>query len=149
MQTPDTPLPADVLAALARGRSVEAIKLLRSATGIGLKEAKLAIDQHLRGHPLAAPARAATTSASVALPAPVAEALQRGNKLEAIQLLHRHTGLALKDAANAIAAVTQGSAVRSGALSPGEVPRAGGGLWIAVIVAVCLLFAWHFLRGAA
>jgi hypothetical protein len=103
----------------------------------------------LRGNPLAAPARAATISASVALPAPVAEALQRGDRLEAIKLLHRHGGMALKEAGEAIAAVTQGSAVRGGALSPGEVPRAGGGLWIAVIVVACLLFAWHFLRGAA
>ena len=34
------PLPANVQAALERGSAIEAVKLLREATGLGLKEAK-------------------------------------------------------------------------------------------------------------
>jgi len=40
----DRPLPADVIDALRRGNKIEAIKLLRLKTGLGLKEAKDAID---------------------------------------------------------------------------------------------------------
>ncbi|MBK7052371.1 MAG: hypothetical protein RL710_3348 [Pseudomonadota bacterium] len=42
-QQPPT-LPADVLDALLSGNKIEAIKLLRQRTGIGLKEAKDQID---------------------------------------------------------------------------------------------------------
>lgn len=38
-------VPGDVLAALQRGDKIEAIKLLRTARGIGLKEAKDAVDE--------------------------------------------------------------------------------------------------------
>lgn len=41
-------LPADVLDALRRGAMVEAIKRLRSSSGLGLKEAKDAIDAYRR-----------------------------------------------------------------------------------------------------
>jgi ribosomal protein L7/L12 len=37
-------LPANVKAALNRGETIEAIKLLRQATGMGLKDAKDRID---------------------------------------------------------------------------------------------------------
>lgn len=39
-------LPPEVLAALQQGRKIEAIKLLRELKGIGLKEAKDAVDSH-------------------------------------------------------------------------------------------------------
>ena len=38
------PLPADVIAALQRGNKIEAIKRLRQASGLGLKEAKDAVE---------------------------------------------------------------------------------------------------------
>jgi hypothetical protein len=37
-------LPPDVVAAMSAGRKIEAIKLLREAHGIGLKEAKAAVE---------------------------------------------------------------------------------------------------------
>jgi hypothetical protein len=47
------PLPANVLDALQRGNVVlEAIRLLREATRLRLKEAKEVIDEHLRGNPV-------------------------------------------------------------------------------------------------
>jgi len=49
------PLPANVLDALQRGKLIEAIMLLRGSTGLGLKEAKDVIDQHLRAIPVSAP----------------------------------------------------------------------------------------------
>ncbi len=41
------PLPDDVLAALGADRRIEAIKLLREARGIGLKEARKIVDNAL------------------------------------------------------------------------------------------------------
>lgn len=40
----DSSLPADVMLALRAGNKIEAIKLLRAKTGLGLKEAKDAVD---------------------------------------------------------------------------------------------------------
>jgi hypothetical protein len=40
------PLPAEAVAALERGNKIEAIKLVRQAHGIGLKEAKDAVDAY-------------------------------------------------------------------------------------------------------
>jgi ribosomal protein L7/L12 len=44
-------LPTNVLAELARGNKIEAIKLLREQTGLGLKEAKDAVDAAEVGQP--------------------------------------------------------------------------------------------------
>ncbi|WP_411565048.1 ribosomal protein L7/L12 [Rubrivivax sp. A210] len=55
MALPDHPLPHDVLSELQRANKIEAIKRLRQATGLGLKEAKDAVDAHQRA---AAPAAA-------------------------------------------------------------------------------------------
>ncbi len=44
MTTPRHSLPADVLTALEQGQKIEAIKRLRNATGLGLKEAKEAVE---------------------------------------------------------------------------------------------------------
>lgn len=44
MTAPSDKLPANVLDALRRGQKIEAIKLLREQTGIGLKEAKDAVE---------------------------------------------------------------------------------------------------------
>jgi hypothetical protein len=49
--TPELPAPA--LAALKAGNKIEAIKQLRLATGLGLKEAKDWIEAHERGVPAA------------------------------------------------------------------------------------------------
>ncbi len=44
-------LPADVIDAVRRGNKIDAIKLLREHAGIGLKEAKDAVDAFLRASP--------------------------------------------------------------------------------------------------
>ncbi len=45
-------LPWDVASALQKGQKIEAIKLLREARGIGLKEAKDTVDRHVQSDPL-------------------------------------------------------------------------------------------------
>ena len=44
-----TPLPPQVLDAIRSGRTIDAIRLLREATGMDLKSAKDLIDAHARG----------------------------------------------------------------------------------------------------
>jgi Ribosomal protein L7/L12 C-terminal domain len=46
--TSEGSLPPDVIDALNKGRLIEAIKLLRTGSGLGLKEAKDIIDAHIR-----------------------------------------------------------------------------------------------------
>lgn len=43
-------LPPDAVEALARGDKIEAIKITRQHTGLGLKEAKELVDRHEDGH---------------------------------------------------------------------------------------------------
>lgn len=53
-------LPAAAVAALRQGNKIEAIKIVRVEFGLGLKEAKDAVEAHERAHP-AAPDRSAMT----------------------------------------------------------------------------------------
>lgn len=46
----DQELPANVLTAVAAGRKIEAIKLLREATGLGLANAKVLVDRAAARH---------------------------------------------------------------------------------------------------
>jgi hypothetical protein len=43
-------LPGDVIAAIERGHKIEAIKLLREATGLGLANAKVLVDRASATH---------------------------------------------------------------------------------------------------
>jgi len=52
----DQDLPADVLKAIEKGRKIEAIKLLREATGIGLANAKVLVDRAANRHAAKNPA---------------------------------------------------------------------------------------------
>lgn len=47
----EQPLPAAVVAAIQQGRKIDAIKLLRAETGLGLKESKEAVDAYVQRHP--------------------------------------------------------------------------------------------------
>lgn len=44
-------LPGEAIAALERGNKIEAIKLVREAQGLGLKEAKDAVEAYLKHNP--------------------------------------------------------------------------------------------------
>jgi DNA-binding transcriptional MerR regulator len=129
-----------VLAALQRGSIIEAIKLLRESTGLGLKEAKDLIDQHLSGHlaPLT------TTLPPASLPPGVVAALHRGNTIEAIRLLREATGLGLKEAKDAVDAFQSGNQIEPMQRSPGEVPRSSVGIWLVAALAALALLAYYF-----
>ena len=44
-------LPTDVIAAIQANRKIEAIRLLREAQGIGLREAKEAVEAYIKANP--------------------------------------------------------------------------------------------------
>jgi ribosomal protein L7/L12 len=142
MPTPE-PLPPEVLDALRRREVIEAIKLLRKSKGIGLKEAKDRLDQYMQtAHPLHS---AAPPPGSV--PEAIAQALQRGDKAEAIRLARVHAGPGLKEAMKAIEALRGKAGGTSRGLSPGEVRDAGAGTGWFVVLAAAALALIYFLRG--
>ena len=140
MPLPTDPLPDSVLGALQRGNSIEAIKLLRESTGLGLKEAKDRIDEHLSGRttPLATPVSPSS------LPPTVHTALHQGNKIEAIRLLRQATGLGLKEAKDTIDSFQSGNRIEPRKLSPGEVAKSGIGIWLVAALAALALLAYYF-----
>ncbi len=142
MENVTNPLPDNVLEALHQGQTIEAIKLLRLATGLGLKEAKDAVDAHLQGLPVSVP----MASLANQLPASVAEALRSGNKIEAIKLLREQTGLGLKEAKDAVEGMEVRKAGGTGHFPTIEKPKSGSGLSWLIGLVVLGFAAYYFLR---
>lgn len=140
-------LPPEVQDAIQRGDLIQAIKRLREATGLGLKEAKDAVEAHRRGDTMELPA--ATPAAGPAGMADVQRALQAGNKIEAIRLLRELTGVGLKEAKDQVDAMEQvmpRSAAQFGhGLAPGEVRSSSGAWWIVLVIALAAGAYW-FMR---
>ena len=76
------------------------------------------------------------------LPAPVVEALRRGNKVEAIKLLRQQGGLGLKEAKDMVDASGIGPDDKA---APGEVKSGAGALWVVVVVLLALA-GWYLSR---
>ena len=80
--------------AIAAGNKIEAIKVLREATGMGLAEAKAAVERLEQGGSL--PARPAPSSS--ALPLEVRDLARQGKTVEAIKRLRERSGMSLQEA---------------------------------------------------
>lgn len=131
-------LPPEVLSALERGDTIDAIKQLREARGVGLKEAKDLLDAHIRGVPVASQGR----QAHDAFPPDVAEAMRRGEKIEAIRLLRAHNGMGLAAAKEAVERLQETQAGQDMS-APGQVPATGRFAWL-FVAALAVLIAWLF-----
>ena len=82
------------------------------------------------------------------LPPQVVDALQRGEKIEAIKLMRQLSGLGLVQAKDAVEASAHALGAGSGdGLSPGEVPRTGRYVWAVVLAAVFVFVVYRVLRG--
>jgi len=108
-------LEAQVRQQVLAGKKIEAIKIYRQATGVGLKEAKDAVEAVERGQSLPAPVETSWDLASIAQPATPAQLeaelrqqVQQGNKLAAITLYRSATGVGLREAKDAIEALERG-----------------------------------------
>ena len=153
MQQTGPALPPDVLAAIGRRDYIQAIKLLRQSTGLGLKEAKERVDQQTLGMRAHVP----QSPAPHALPSNVVDALSRGDKIDAIRLLREATGLGLKEAKDVVG-VYQGSklptptptptsASKRTGLAPGQVPASGSQTWVVLtLLGLALAASYFFLR---
>jgi len=86
-----------VLALLRDGQKIEAIKLYRTMTGAGLKEAKDAVEAIERGE-----SPPSVRSASIVDDADILELLRAGQKIRAIKLYREKTGAHLAEAKNAV-----------------------------------------------
>jgi ribosomal protein L7/L12 len=139
MPEPAKPLPVKVVEALQRGNILDAIKLLRDAKGMGLKDAKDVADRYLRGNTaVAAPSRFPGPP-----PPDVVSALQ-GSKIDAIRLMRERTGLGLKEAKEAVDAYEVQTQLMQGTGSPGEVPRSDGTIWWVIGGIVVAWALYHF-----
>lgn len=135
-------LPDDVLNALQHGQVIEAIKLLRAASGLGLKEAKDVIDSHQLGASFSLP----TAISGSQFSASVMAAMQSGNKIEAIKLLREQTGLGLKEAKDAVETMAIPKAVGTGQYPTIEKPKSGSAvIWLIGLAALGFAAYYFFM----
>lgn len=137
--SPQNLLPDDVREALDQGNKIEAIKRLRESTRIGLKEAKDLVENHGRG---------AVQGIPEILPdaASVADALQKGNKIEAIKRLRQQTGLGLKDAKDAIDALQKDGNSKNEDMFQGKTGNVTASFRWLIALAIAGLAVFYFLR---
>lgn len=98
---------------MAAGNKIEAIKLYRQATGLGLAEAKEAVEAIEAGRSVSLSVTSAQGSALDQNPAAILAVkalLQAGNKIEAIKVYRQLTGMGLKEAKDAVEAMAAGAA---------------------------------------
>jgi len=152
-------LPQDAQQALARGEVIEAIRRVRAATGLGLKEAKDLVDAFGRGGTTSSSSAPASTTSGppnahggeLLVPAAAATALQHGNVIEAIKLIRDANQLGLKQAKDAVDQLRSGaSPLASLRAHPRKMPTVapgdrGLGGWMVLFVVVVAAFAWWWL----
>ncbi|MCP2327275.1 ribosomal protein L7/L12 [Hamadaea flava] len=101
-RVPGTPRPSangdEVAALLAEGKKIQAIKLYRELTGVGLKEAKDAVEAMAAGREPFAQVPFAGRPPAHDVAAQAAELKARGQIIPAIKLVREKTGLGLKEA---------------------------------------------------
>ncbi|MEV6966237.1 ribosomal protein L7/L12 [Hamadaea sp. NPDC051192] len=102
-RVPGTPRPSadgdEVAALLAEGKKIQAIKLYRELTGVGLKEAKDAVEAMAVGRaPVVAQSPPAGRPPIDDVAAEAAQLKARGLVIPAIKLVREKTGLGLKEA---------------------------------------------------
>jgi ribosomal protein L7/L12 len=127
----DESLEADVRSLLTQNRKIEAIKIYRERTGVGLAEAKDAVERLEQGSTLADEGPLPANIDSRLL-----ELLMAGRKIEAIKLYRVQTHSGLKEAKEAVEAL---------ATRNGVAPQRIGcfGVLAAMLVSVSVvLFGW-------
>lgn len=87
-------IPAEAQRAARRGAIVEAVKITRTQTGLGLAEARQAVEDWLHG----APAQATGPGTDATLSPAAIASLRRGSLIAAVRDTRERTGLGLKDA---------------------------------------------------
>lgn len=99
---------------IAAGRKISAIKILGEATGLGLAEIKAAVEDMVPG----ALSPAGNSSARASSLQEVEEHLRSGKKIDAIKAYRELTGCGLKEAKEAVEAISRGNVP----ISTGSIP---------------------------
>jgi ribosomal protein L7/L12 len=153
-------LPPDARLALQRGNLIEAIKIVRDRTGLGLKESKELVERHanaVEGEP--APQtdewNRLLSGGAQGLPAEAIAALAQGRKVEAVKIVREATGLGLAESLKLVDEHMHGERGQSaphGAFDPmaepGRVPSGGGAKWLAIVLVVAVAAAVFFFVSA-
>ncbi len=111
-----------VRAMAARGEKIEAIKMVREMTGLGLKEAKDYVEALPNAPSMMVVARqmvmasSAQAGGSASVRTEAAALVARGEAIAAIKLVHDRTGMGLKEAKEYVDALAEGQ--RSGGADP-------------------------------
>jgi ribosomal protein L7/L12 len=144
-------VPAEAIAAWDRGVKIEAIRLVREHTGLGLKESMHALESG------AYSVVQTWVSGSHVLPTQARAAAARGEVIQAITLTREATGLGLKEAkelveqslqANQQVKSTPASTPGQARLAPGEVPSSGStAALVAVLLAIAVAVLVYIYRG--
>lgn len=128
---------AKEIAELVRqGKKIEAIKLLREASGMSLKETKDFIERDASPEALEAVIRHAARPATIGRDDDVRRLAAAGQVIEAIKLLRQQTGLGLKEAKAAVDAMRPPKPSKSTG-QVGESPPLKWLLAAAVAAALC------------
>lgn len=120
MSRPQHSLPPEVVAALQKGKRIEAIKLLRKSSGVGLAEAKALVDA----------VRNQTTHSKE--DHTFDRSGQRGDKDP------------LREEPAPVKAMTVAPAAPRSGLGQGEVPRANGSFWL-VLFLLGVILAYYLV----
>ena len=152
MPFPSNPLPSQVAEALNRGNMIEAIRLLRDAKGVSLKDARDALGEYVRGVSSNSSRITSTTSSTVQPPRPLHPA-QPGNKAEVQKFIRDHPfDIGVSGGSSVGKAVSSSNAAEVRPVnaptweggSPGEMPKSSGGIWW--VVAAIAIAAWFYFR---
>ncbi|MBL8058382.1 MAG: ribosomal protein L7/L12, partial [Anaerolineales bacterium] len=153
---------AEMRRLLLAGKKIEAIKVYRSRTGLGLKEAKDAVEaiEAALGRSGPEPSVVVDTPQSPDVMVKLAEVRNRlaaGDKLEAIRRFRQHFNTGLQEAKDAVEAMERGQPVPPWTLRPtpparragAPKPRAGrGNAWLTGLAALLALGAAILLCGS-
>jgi ribosomal protein L7/L12 len=92
-------IPDAAISAIESGKHLDAARIIRQETGLGLKEAKDLIDEYLtQGASAQSPLEVQHQTPSIQMPMEAINALQKGNKIEAIRFIREENKMGLKDA---------------------------------------------------
>ena len=133
MSTPQRQLPPGVIEALKAGNKIEAIRILRESTKMGLAEAKTAVEMLDKMKGVVGIAQGIANAAQIVKPAATP------SRTSSVTNSVRPVKMIAKPAAQ--------MPLRRPGMSPGEVPReSSGALGIAILVIVGLAIAFSFVR---
>jgi ribosomal protein L7/L12 len=144
--TGSTGLPQSAIEALNAGDKIEAIRIVREATGLGLKEAKDAVESYARGDaPLSAAQRRPV--AGDVLPVAAVSALANGRMIDAVKIVRQEHRIGLKEAKDIVDRyLAMQPAIRSRIEAARAETRRTVLLWAVALALVAALAAYYLAK---